>query len=366
MARPVRPLWLTRPSRAAGLGATPAILAALFALLLVLGSFTALGIAPATEVERGGQTDLGLYESVIGGLRGGENYYETAARNQRAGGYPLKPFVTFRLPTLAVLEAAVPDGVAAVAMMLIALVTGLAWMRRLRQALARPLPLFVALMLLAGGMMVFFNSSLMGFHEIWAGLLIALSLALRREDRWIEAVAVATMAMLIRETAALYPMLMAGLALVEGRRKEAFGWGAGLGVFASAVVCHAYAVSQVVGPLDPTSPGWKGLHGFGLFVQSVASVTVVDLFPLWLGAPLVALALVGWAMWDDPAGLRVAATTAAYAALIGVFARIDTFYWVLLVCPLLLVGLVFLPDGLRDLGRALLDRRRVRVQRITR
>jgi hypothetical protein len=57
---------------------------------------------------------------------------------------------------------------------------------------------------------------------------------------------------------------------------------------------------------------------------------------------------------------------AAYAALIGIFARSDTFYWALMVAPVFLVGLVFVPDGLRDLFRPSLDRRRITVTRVAR
>ena len=57
---------------------------------------------------------------------------------------------------------------------------------------------------------------------------------------------------------------------------------------------------------------------------------------------------------------------AAYAAVLSVFGRLDTFYWGLLVAPLLLVGLAFVPDGIRDLAAALSDRRRITVKRIVR
>ena len=53
-------------------------------------------------------------------------------------------------------------------------------------------------------------------------------------------------------------------------------------------------------------------------------------------------------------------------ALIGTFARSDTFDWALLVAPVFLVGLVFVPDALRDLVRQALDRRRITVTRIAR
>ena len=87
---------------------------------------------------------------------------------------------------------------------------------------------------------------------------------------------------------------------------------------------------------------------------------------LWLAALLVCLSLFGWASWDHPLALRMLATLGAYAALLAMFARLDTFYWGLMVAPVLLVGLAFAPDGLRDLWRQLLDRRTIRVQRITR
>ena len=76
----------------------------------------------------------------------------------------------------------------------------------------------------------------------------------------------------------------------------------------------------------------------------------------------------GWASWNDPLGLRMALTLAGYAAVIGLFARGDNFYWVLLVAPVFLAGLAFVPDGLRDLARAAtaLDKRRITVTRVTR
>ena len=57
---------------------------------------------------------------------------------------------------------------------------------------------------------------------------------------------------------------------------------------------------------------------------------------------------------------------ALYAALLGVAGRVDTFYWGLLVAPVLLVGLAFVPDALRDLLAAALDKRRITVKRVVR
>lgn len=362
------PLWLAQPSRFAALPAAQAriVLGVLAALLLA--SLTVLGVpASAPETANGNpQTDVALYGGIVSAVAHGEDYYRAAADALRAGSYPLRPFLTFRLPGLAVVQAALPLTAILVLLGLLAAVTAYAWYRRLRMAVARVPALLAALFLLAAGMLAFVQPELVAFHEIWAGLLIALSLALRKPGRWVEAAAVALIAMLIRETAALYVMIMAGLAFAEGFRREAVGWVATLGIFALVLAAHAVAVHGVTGPLDAASPGWAGMHGFGLFVRAMTLATGLTLLPVLAAAPLVALALFGWASWRDPLALRAAATFSVYALVISLFARIDTFYWGLMIAPAFLLGLVFVPDGLRDLLARALDRRRVRVQRVER
>jgi hypothetical protein len=182
----------------------------------------------------------------------------------------------------------------------------------------------------------------------------------------VEAVAFAMMAMLIRETAALYVGIMAGLALVEGRRREGLAWAGTLAVLAVVVVLHAHAVGAVVHVTDPSSPGWSAMLGYGFFVKAMAIMTGLAILPLWIAAPLVPLALVGWMAWASATGLRVFVTLAAYAALIALFARADTFYWGLMMAPTLLIGLAFLPDAVRDLVHAAAARPRITVTRVVR
>ena len=87
---------------------------------------------------------------------------------------------------------------------------------------------------------------------------------------------------------------------------------------------------------------------------------------MMVGALLVALALLGWASWDDALGLRMFALLIAYGTAISLFARLDNFYWALMIAPVALAGLVFVPDALRDLSNAVFDRRRITVKRIVR
>ena len=95
--------------------------------------------------------------------------------------------------------------------------------------------------------------------------------------------------------------------------------------------------------------------------------TALELAPLWLAAPLVGLALFGWAGLNSPPALRALAVFAAYAALLGLFGRTDTFYWGLMIAPTFLIGLAFVPDALRDLiAQARTTRRKITITRVTR
>lgn len=363
-------LWLTRPGRFATLPRAQArLILGGFAILLLL-SLTVLGVPlhqpgdTGTGADRA--TDIALYEGVVSAVRHGEDYYRTAADALRAGGYPLRPFLTFRMPALAITQGLVPEWV--VLALLYALVAAAAWLwyRRLAGALSGASARIATLTLLAGGLVAFVQPSFVHVHEIWAGLFLAISLALRRPDRWIEAVAVALIAMLLRETAALFACIMAGLALLEGHRREAIGWAVALGVFLAALAAHAVAVHGVTGPLDAVAASWTKMHGFGLFVQAMTLATVLAIVPLFAAALLVALALLGWASWRDPLALRAMAVFCGYAVAISLFARLDTFYWGLMIAPVFLVGLAFAPDAVRDLAVRALDRRRVRVQSVGR
>lgn len=363
LGAPGRFASLSRGRARLGLGLL-ALLLILCLTALTVPDPAALGDASRAET---GQTDLMLYEKIVAGVRGGENYYVVAADALRAGQYPLRPFPTFRMPALATVLAAIPQWVP-VRYFLFALVlcAGGAWGSRLRTELKGPLSAVAALVLMLGSLLVFLQYELAPFHEIWAALLVALSLALRRPGRWIEAVAIAIAAMLIRETAALYVLVMAAFAWSEGDRREAIGWGVALAVFAAALGAHAWAVSGVTGPTDPSSPGWTGMLGFAFFVKAATLATGLQMLPLWAGALLVGLSLFGWVSWRDSLGLRVFAILAAYAAAIAIFARLDTFYWALMIAPLLLPGLLFVPAGIRDLVTQALDKPRITVTRVTR
>lgn len=374
MARVRDPIWLARPSRFAAISAVRA--RGVLAVALLLMALCALEPGwrsapalpePARSQSEGADSDLALYDTITDGVRHGGDYYELTARERRSRpGYPLRPFVTFRLPLLATVQAALPPPVTLALLFALAGAVVLAWSARIAQALPERASRTIAGLLLAAGLFTFVQPALVASHEIWAALLIALSLALRRPDRWIEAVAIAIVAMLTRETAALYVIVMAALAWWEGRTREALAWAFALLVLAAVMAAHACAVWQVTGPLDMVSDGWSGMNGFRFFVMTIRHATALDVFPYLVAVPVVVLAMLGWASWDSPVALRMTATIAGYAAVIGLFARLDDLHWGLIIAPVLLLGLAFAPDGMRDLVMAARDTRRITVKRVVR
>jgi hypothetical protein len=343
-------------------------LLALIALLL-LASLTSLVTpdrapvsAEASSSAEDGNDAL-LYESIVDDMRHGADYYSAAAGALRMGGYPLRPFTAFRLPTLAVVQSGMSPVAAALLLYALAIVTLWSWWVRLRDAFRRLQPRLLAILLAAAGVASAVSGELVACHEIWAGLLIALSLAARRPWRWGTAVALGLSAMLIHETAVLYVIVMAGAALIEDHRREASAWIGAIAVFAIVLLLHVNAVAQVLRPLDPASPGWTGVPGFGFAVRATVTTSAISLLPAAIGALLAGLALAGWAAWRDPLAMRAFATLVGDLLLLSLFGRPGTSSWAFLIAPFAFVGLAFTRDAARDLFRAALDRRRITVTR---
>jgi hypothetical protein len=259
-----------------------------------------------------------------------------------------------RLPTLSVALAVLPDAATArIVLALLALVTFAAWAWCFRALRGEPLRYTALLLLLASGIVPALAPVAYPLHEVWAGLLIALSLALRRPDRWLLSVAIATMAALLRELAAPYLVAMVALALKDGCRREVLGWLAGLLVFALALGAHAVAVGTVVTAADPTSPSWLSLGGLGFVLQTASWNLLLSASPDWLGAVLLPLALLGLAMRRDALGQRLALTVFGYTLAFLVVGRANNSYWGLMIAPLWPLGLFFSGPALVRLGKAM-------------
>lgn len=336
--------------------------AALAVLVLLVGAITA-GLwvkPPAINVEQPSKmhheergADVRLYKRIVAEMRGGADYYNAAADGLRAGHFPLKPFAAFRLPTLAAFQAYTPEFLPRIVMILLVLATAFAWYARLKSVFGSFAPAAIGALLGLSGSAIMTEPLMLMFHESWAAILIALSLALRRDGKWAASVVAGFAAVMIRETAIAYVLGMAVLAFLGGKRREALGWTAIVPVFGAYLAWHAAHVAAVVMPTDLRSPGWIGLGGWSFYISATHLTTALTELPKWCAAILVPLAWFGWAGLRADLGLRAAAIIGGYGLVMMIFARPDNFYWGLLTAPILLCGFVFVPAAFRDIFAAL-------------
>ena len=326
--------------RFASLGARGA-LALLVALcgLIFLGLWT--GATPPHAKGGPPSNDSAVFFRILDDLRQGEGYYPAAIRELRVAGYPMRPFLTVRLPTLALAMAALPDpalrrGLAGG----LALVTLAAWLWRLRASMARPLSFSAMVIVMIGALLPAPVLDDYTFHELWSGELIALSLAVYSPRNWVASFVLGCLALSIRELAAPFFLAMGVLAWRDGRRAEAGAWGFGLLAFFGALALHAAAVQSWLIADDPPSAGWLGLVGWPFLLLQTKWNFLLMTASDWVPAVVLPLALFGLiaqrGIWQDRLALVVIGYTLAFL----VVGRADNSYWGLLLTPLWPIGFV--------------------------
>lgn len=294
--------------------------------------------------------DLALYERVSARVAAGEGYYAAAIDEQRRSGYPTRPFITVRLPTLAFLHLLIgPTGVRYLEMaLLLACVLALPGAIGRTTALHERVGAFVLLALGAATIAAPFAGL---YHEALAGVLLSLALLLYRPGRWWPALLAAGCALAVRELAVPFALLWLAFALVGRRWHEAAGVAALLTVFAGGMALHYVAVEAAVLPNDLGSEGWNAMHGFVLPLMVVSRLTVLSLLPAALAAPLAILPLLGWLGLGGRLGLFACLWFVGLFTMTAVFARPENFYWVQLALPAYFIGFAFAPRAIIQLVR---------------
>jgi hypothetical protein len=296
--------------------------------------------------------DLILYAAITARVAQGESYYAAAADEHRKGIYPLRPFITMRLPTLAAVSAALGPTAMTGILYALVLATLLAWRQRLRNQYGDPGRRNIALGLLLAGMMAAFWRDFIVLHELWAGILLALAFALHRPGKWLPSVAVAACALMIRELALPFVLLMTAFALCDRRWREATVLVAVIALFAVAMVFHAQHVAAVTTATDLASPGWTSFGGWRALVRTMQMPGALRAFPDWVGSIVVILSLFGWLSWRSRSGVFATLLFAGYGLFFASLGRPDNFYWGFMVVPTFLIGLAFLPQAFADLRMA--------------
>lgn len=346
------------------LAAVPRPLAAL--LLALLAGLMLLGLdreappvnpnlsSPALPKAEGMIGDHALYLKILRKMEAGAPYYETVAEVHRANQYPLHPFPAVRLPTLETLLSIIGLPAGTVIATLIGIAALLAWRRRLVSDPGLPSYARFGVLAMAANMGQLMSGQWVLMHEVVAGALIALALALYRPERPWAAMAAVAAALAIRETVLPVAMLFGLFALIDRDWRAAGAWVA-IGVaFAIGLALHAGAVAGVVRPDDLTGRSWMSFGGWNNYIAFLYQTSGLRFVtPMWVTALLTPLALLGWLAWRSRLALVTLGVQLIYAALFMTLARSDNFYWGMLVIPTLFIGLVFAPAALLGLIRSL-------------
>lgn len=343
---------MAAPSRFTTIARWQALMIILLTALLIVSGIEFSGgdkpiktPVPATSND----PDLILYRTFTERVANGDAYYPMAAQELRVGNYPLRPFVVFRLPTLTVASATLGMPIMIGILWGLILATTLAWWVRLKNSFDRTTLRIGATLLIVTGLTITGRPELAPMHEIWAGLLVALSFALHRGHKWWPSVAIAFAALMIRETVLPFVLLMCALAMWNRRWREAAAWIAVVTVFGGYLWFHYLNVAAVTSLTDPSSPGWASFGGWPNYISAMRFTTALRGFPGWASTFTVPIALLGWASWRSTTGLKGFLLLSGYALMLMLFGRADNFYWGLITAPLLLLGLIFAPTAIRDL-----------------
>ncbi len=328
------------------------VLIALGAMMLVTAQGALATPVPAqTAATKPRDRDLALYDAVVVRLAAGESFHAASTAEQRARSFPVRPGFAVRLPTLAWIQAAIGPLATALAACALLAAIALAWWRRFGDEGASPSQRRFAVALVLLGSSFLLNATYHPLHELWAGGLIALALGLHRPGRWGAALAVAALALSIRELVLPFVLAMGALAAWRRDWKETSAWVALVAAFAVALGIHHGVVSDYQRPTDLAGPSWLVLRGIEGWIGNIVGSSPLYLLPLPIAVAIAALALLGWCTRRTPSGLAASLLLLGYGLAFMIAGRENNFYWGLIVTPILFGGLAFVPQALRHLSR---------------
>lgn len=306
----------------------------------------------------GDDEDIALYKAAVRRIRAGENYYAFIVSEQRARDYPVNPGIAVRLPTLAYLDAWLGSMGQIVAAMLLMVGVIWAWWRKFSESPELKRLRRMATAMVFVGASLGLNRYYFVLHELWAGMLVALSFGLHRigtrgqGGRWIAAWLAAALALAIREHTLPYVLLMGATALWQRNWKEVGAWAVLVALFFTGLAWHLSMIAAQILPSDPHGPAWLVMRGLPGWLGNVVQSSNLRWLPHWLAGPAVILMTFGWLGWNTRAGVVAFLLSAGYGLAFVLAGRWDNFYWGAMVAPVMFAGIVFAPRALAGLVAA--------------
>jgi hypothetical protein len=352
-------------------GQARVVLTVIVAALVAAVAVTLSPLSSTNDISHGGlPSDVLLYRAEVDRIHQGEGYYEAAAAELTARGYPTLSVFNWRMPLPMWLLGKLPAvelgkallGALALLMMAVAFeaLSREAYGphprpgERVRRVSWAPI---ACLLLLTGPLLPAVLGNLFVMPVLWAGVLVALSICCYGVDRPRWGIAFGLAALVIRELALPYCLLCAAIAWRQGRRRELSAWMLGLLAWLVLFGLHWWQVSRLIAPgAHAHREGWVQCGGAGFVISTAQMNAYLLLLPQWLTAVYLVAALVGIAGWSTPLGTRVGLTTCLFLIAFATVGQQFNQYWGCLIGPLLCFGVVKLPASIRDLwNRAILE-----------
>lgn len=295
-------------------------------------------------------SDSRVYRAVADRVHAGEGYYDAAADELASHGYPTGSVFNWRLPTYAWLLGVLPDASWGwyILELIVLSAIGMASTAVARDSGARMRAATAASLVVADGWIAFPEPAY--FMELWAGTFVLISLCFYFNDNWVGGVAAGSIALLLRELAFPFCLIMVILAGRRRRWREVAAWAAILTAYALLFSLHSLEVGRRGAGLAPgRSLAWVTFGG----VTSVLSTSRMNLLlsslPVWVTAVYVPMALLGLLGWPARGALPMKLTAVTYLALFSMIGQPFNFYWGWLCSPILAIGIVRMPLSVYDL-----------------
>lgn len=331
----------------------------LTAALFVAVTFSPLKSGFADAPDRG-PSDIELYRAEAERMGSGQPYYDAAAEELTARGYPTGSIFNWRTPLPVWLIGHLPQ--LAMANVILAL-AGLVLVLISFQLLADEGSVNQALLgvlLLAGALLPCLLGDLVLLAELWSGVLLAISAVCFGLKRPLAGVAAGVGALFFRELAAPYCVLCITLALLERRYRELALWGVGLAAYAIYFGLHAAHVLPRIAPEAIVHQhGWIRFGGAGFLISTAQMNAYLLLLPQWVTAIYLACALLGAATWNTPAGRLIGLAVVVYVVAFSIAGHDFNQYWGSQIAPLLCLPAARSFAELRRLWREATDVPRV-------
>jgi hypothetical protein len=193
--------------------------------------------------------------------------------------------------------------------------------------------MLVGLFLMMGALATGMRAEAVYLAEVWAGVLIALSLCAYHQRYWIAAASLAVIALFFRELVAPYCLVCGLLSLRARRWRESAVWIAGGLLYTAYFVAHALAVRAHTLPTDIAHhESWLRWNGLQFVLSTLQMNGWLQRTPSWVDAAFLVTALAG-ALWSA-APLQLRLSLLVYAALFSIAGLSFNYYWGLMTTPI--------------------------------